>query len=80
EADRLPVPGAALLAQLSEPLRAARPSLERALAHETLPEAVAVVDRVLLIDGLGIDPAVIDRLAQARAALAARRAARARRA
>ena len=77
EADRLPVPAAELVTGLAGPLAGLRAAAARALAAGRLLDAVALVDRVVLREGLGLTGAEVARLAAARAMLAGRRAARA---
>jgi adenine-specific DNA-methyltransferase len=76
EADLLPVPSPAAVSASREPLRRIRSAVVADLAAGRLLDAVARVDRVLLVDGAGLDPGTVQRLALARATLAARRAAR----
>jgi adenine-specific DNA-methyltransferase len=76
EADLLPVPTPEAVAASRKELLRIRPAVAADLAAGRLLDAVARVDRVLLVGGLGFDPAEVERLAAARAVLAARRAAR----
>ncbi|HET9653811.1 MAG TPA: N-6 DNA methylase [Kineosporiaceae bacterium] len=76
EADLLPVPSPDAVTAAREDLLRIRPSVAADLAAGRLLDAVARVDRVLLVGGLGFDPDEVQRLAGARAVLAARRAAR----
>ena len=76
EADLLPVPAPWAVAAARETLLRIRPAVAADLAAGQLLDAVARVDQVLLVDVLGLDPARIRHLSQARAALAARRSAR----
>ena len=76
EADLLPVPSPAVLADAAPALRALRPQLATHLRGGNLHEAVALVDRVLLVHHLGMKRAQIKHLREARDTLFARRAAR----
>jgi hypothetical protein len=76
EADLLPVPAPAATSAARESLLRIRSAVAADLAAGRLLDAVARVDRVLLIDALGLDPAQVRRLSLARSVLAARRAAR----
>ncbi len=77
EADVLPVPALGLVTQARAELLAHRTRIARDLAAGRLLDAVARVDRVLLTGLLGLSVEQVTELAQARAALAARRSARA---
>jgi tRNA1(Val) A37 N6-methylase TrmN6 len=76
EADLLPVPSIEAVTAARAALQRIRPVVAAELAAGQLLDAVARVDRALLVDTLGLDPAQVARLASARAVLAARRAAR----
>lgn len=76
EADLLPVPSVEAVTAARTVLQRLRPVVAAELAAGQLLDAVARVDRALLVDTLGLDPALVARLAAARAVLAARRAAR----
>jgi hypothetical protein len=80
EADVLPVPAPALTARLGDRLEARRPAILAALARGRLAEAVRLVDRLVLRDGLGLSSREIGALRDAQLALAARRHARGARA
>ncbi len=76
EADLLPVPSPSVLAGAGDALRALRPQLAKYLRSGRLPEAVALVDRVLLVEHLGLKRADVAQLRQAHEMLFARRVAR----
>lgn len=76
EADRLPVPGPALLAAAQTKLSAVRPQVGRLLRNGKLLDAVRLVDDILLIGELGMPRADVRALRDAHAALTARRVAR----
>lgn len=76
EADRLPVPAPAVVSAAAGALEDARPEVLAALARGALPEAVAIVDDVLLRGVMGVPAADVAALVDAHAHLAARRAAR----
>lgn len=78
EADLLPVPSRATLAAAADDLRALRPQLGRALRASDPTRAVELVDRVLLKRHLGLAPADIAGLREARDHLFQRRVARGR--
>lgn len=79
EADRLPVPSPATLEAARDALTAVRPNVAALLRRpQGLLHAVHVIDQALLVQHLGIARSEIDVLREARADLAARRAARAR--
>lgn len=73
EADLLPVPAPATLDAIAAPLQALLPDLA---AHPT--KAVTLVDDLLLRRHLGLSPAAVEELRQARATLFQRRLRRAR--
>lgn len=77
EADRLPVPTPAAVAAAAPALEALRPQVLETLAHGSVRDAAALVDRALLVEALGLDPAARDALERAHRGLAARRQARA---
>lgn len=76
EADMLPVPAADVLAAAAPALRTLRPQLSRHLRNADLDSAVTLVDRVLLIEHLGLTRAQVRGLREAREALFRRRATR----
>ncbi len=76
EADVLPVPSPESLAEIEDELRALAPHLAQHLRQGNLLEAVKKVDRVLLIDHLGLKRAEVESLRNARESLFARRVAR----
>ena len=76
EADRLPVPSARLVERHEAALTASRPAVAAALRAGRLLDAVAIVDQILLVDGLGLSPIEQQAIRSDRARLAARRAAR----
>jgi adenine-specific DNA-methyltransferase len=76
EADRLPMPAPALVRAQRDDLLAVLPDVEAALAGGRLLDAVALVDDVLLVRGLGLRRREVAVLAAARELLAGRRSAR----
>ncbi len=76
EADRLPVPSPALVAAHADALALLRPAVLSALRMGSVTDAAALVDEVLLVQGLGLSCADVAALREAHAALAARRVAR----
>lgn len=76
EADRLPVPSAALLSEASRPLSVLRPRVARALRDGRLRDVVAMVDEALLIGLMGLTEAQVANLRTAHGTLSARRRAR----
>lgn len=76
EADRLPLPSAPLVDAHKSALTAARPAVAAALRAGRLLDAVALVDKIILGDGLGLSPTGQHAIRADRASLAARRAAR----
>lgn len=76
EADSLPVPSPELLTEHADALRALRPQLGYALRAGQLEEAVFLVDKTLLVEGIGARRSAIKTLVSARQLLAARRVAR----
>ena len=76
EADRMPVPSAALLANVGPRLRALRAPVEAALARGELYEAVDLVDHEVLRRGLGVDEDTLEELRRARRVLFSRRTSR----
>lgn len=76
EADLLPVPSPQALEVAGPALRALRPQLARHLRNADLATAVELVDRVLLVGGLGMRRAEVKGLSAARALLFGRRTAR----
>ncbi|WP_250279197.1 N-6 DNA methylase [Frankia sp. Cppng1_Ct_nod] len=79
EAARLLVPAPELVERLRPQLSGARRTVARALAAGRLVDAVAVVDEVLLTDGIGLSRGAHEEVAAARYALWFRRNARASR-
>jgi hypothetical protein len=79
EADRLPVPPAALVKAATERLTNVRPQVAGLLRGGKLIEAAKIVDDVLLVGELGISRADVRVLRDAHAELTARRVARGRR-
>lgn len=79
EADRLPVPPAALVEAAAERLTTIRPQVAGLLRSGKLTEASKLVDDVLLVGELGMARADVRVLRNAHAELTARRAARGRR-
>jgi adenine-specific DNA-methyltransferase len=77
EADLLPVPTPEVLAEAGPALRALRPQLAKHLRNCDLLSAVALVDRVLLFEHLGMKRALAREMREARAVLFARRVTRA---
>lgn len=78
EADRLPVPSPQTLEQCAAELRALRPQLSKHLRNSNLKEAVKMVDRVLLLQGVGVKSSDIELMRVGREALFNRRASRAK--
>ena len=79
EADLLPVPSPAIVEAACDALRVVRPRVAKLLSRPGgLVQAVALVDRVLLIDALDIEPSEVKSLSEAYTGLAARRVARGR--
>jgi adenine-specific DNA methylase len=76
EADLLPVPSPAVLAGAASALRAVRPQLAKHLRKTDLDAAVTLVDRVLLVEHLGMRRAEVKALRGARDTLFARRVSR----
>lgn len=76
EADRLPVPSAAVLRAVGPELRALRAPVNAALERGELMDAVELVDGVLLRKHLELDEDTIDELRRARHVLFSRRTAR----
>lgn len=79
EADRLPVPPAALVEAAAERLTTIRPQVAGLLRSGKLTEASKLVDDVLLVGELGMARAEVRVLRNAHAELTARRVARGRR-
>lgn len=79
EADHLPLPSPAVVADVAPQLRAAKPLVRSALADGNLRAAVAVIDSIVLRGSLGLSEADHAELIAAQAMLAARRVARGRR-
>lgn len=77
EADQLPVPAPEALSKVESQLRAVVPHLSKRLRSSDLAEAVDMVDRVLLIEGLGLGRKSIRAMRDAREQLFSRRVARA---
>lgn len=78
EADQLPMPSPGLVLQHQDALQRARPKVAAAIRRGELFEAVAIVDQVLLMDGLGMTPDQVAALEFGRASMMDRRAARGR--
>lgn len=76
EADLLPVPAPHVLRNAAPALRALRPQLAKHLRNADLPSAVAVVDRVLLVEHLGLKRPTVRGFREARETLFGRRAMR----
>ena len=77
EADRLPVPAPATVETVADRLRTMRPQVAGLLRSGKLLDAVALVDEVVLVGGLGMAPTEVAVLREAHAELTARRMARA---
>jgi tRNA1(Val) A37 N6-methylase TrmN6 len=80
EADKLPLPALSLVLRSASKLRAIRPQLTGALRRGELLEAVRLVDRVLLIEELGLGHEALAAMRSAREILFARRATRGKKA
>jgi len=76
EADHLPVPSPRALEAVADDLRRARRHVADHLKDGNLVEAIALVDAIVLVGALGVNPRELRSLRHARRALAARRAAR----
>jgi len=76
EADLLPVPALAVLSDAVDELRALRPQLAKALRGGELIDAIDLVNRVVLVDGLGLRRKDVKVLREARETLFARRSSR----
>lgn len=76
EADLLPVPALAVLSDAVDELRALRPQLAKALRGGELIDGIGLVDRVVLVDGLGLRRKDVKVLREARETLFARRSSR----
>ncbi|WP_259460369.1 HsdM family class I SAM-dependent methyltransferase [Pseudarthrobacter phenanthrenivorans] len=76
EADLLPVPSPTLVAAQAEALHAIRSRVASALRNGDLPQAVELVDEVILKSGLGLADSDIKELKSAQSALYSRRKAR----
>lgn len=76
EADLLPVPAPAMLELVADRLRALRPHLAQHLRAGDLLGAVRRVDRVVLVEGVGLRRHQVTELRHSRAVLHGRRAAR----
>lgn len=76
EADHLPVPAPDFVAKYRDALATLRPGVATALRAGRLLDAVALVDDIVLIHGLGLSPTQLHAIRSNRASLAARRAAR----
>ncbi|KJK09241.1 methyltransferase [Terrabacter sp. 28] len=79
EADFLPMPSPAFLTGYSEELTALRPRVAAALRRGQLLDAVALVDEVLLVRGLGMAEEAITAIRDDHASLTARRVTRSKR-
>ncbi|WP_109505406.1 N-6 DNA methylase [Nocardioides speluncae] len=78
EADHLPMPSPALVREHRDALRDLRPEVAAALHSGRLLEAVALVDELILVRGIGMGSKPIAVVRRDHAQLAARRAARAK--
>lgn len=78
EADKLPVPSPSLVASQRRALQAVRPAVAAALRRRKLLAAARLVDRILLVDGLGMAPESVRALELGHERMAARRRARGR--
>ena len=76
EADILPVPSPALLEELRPALAKMRAKVERRLKKGDIERAVALVDEVILKEGMGLSDDTVNELRAARRFLFARREAR----
>jgi adenine-specific DNA methylase len=76
EADRLPMPAPDLVAENQVALKSLRPRVAAALRAGRLQDAVSLVDKVILRDGMGLALDQLHAIRADRANLAARRAAR----
>lgn len=76
EADRLPVPAPDVVVASAKPLIAIRGEVRRRLKAGRLLDAARLVDDVILVGELGVTPADVRELRDARRDLAARRTAR----
>lgn len=76
EADLLPVPAPFVLENVAEELRSLRPQLAKRMRGGDLLAAVSFVDRVLLVEGIGLSRSDVRELRKARETLFARRRAR----
>lgn len=76
EADILPVPSPALVAALRSELEAVRPSVAAMLRRRDLLDAARTVDKVVLLQGLGMTTARVRDLAHGHERMTARRRAR----
>lgn len=73
EADRLPVPSPALVETTADALRALRPQLSTALRNGDLARAIRLVDRIVLIEGVGMSHDQLTAVRNARETLFGRR-------
>lgn len=76
EADRLPVPSAALATAARTALSTIRPQMATLLRHGRLTDAAKLVDNILLVGELGMSRADVKALREAHAELTARRVTR----
>lgn len=76
EADHLPMPTPELVRANRTTLSSLRSKVSAAVQNGRLNEAVALVDEVVLVQGLGMSPAALRAIRQDHADLTARRAAR----
>ncbi len=76
EADRLPVPSPEACRAAADKLRLIRPQLARSLRSAKVTDAARIVDDVLLVGELGMQPADVRALRDGHAMLMARRFAR----
>jgi adenine-specific DNA-methyltransferase len=78
EADKLPVPSPDVLIAFEGELRALRPQVNKALGRGNLPEAVKLVDRVVLSHACGLSQSAIASIRESKEVLFGRREARSR--
>lgn len=78
EAMCLPVPGVPLVERCADALDGARDRAAAALAQGDGEAAVAMIDQIMLVDGLGVDPGVLAELTAARSFMFERRRTRSR--
>lgn len=78
EADVLPIPSAAMLAEVAKELKFLKPQLATALRANDITAAAELVDEVLLVKSLKLEKSQLQGLRQAREVLFKRRMARAK--